>query len=67
MSPALKYFRNIDADDRVLSELARFTRIDERGWCTLRDLHNLSEQNRRPITFYERNPIVKAVMMEYPP
>jgi len=45
MSPALKYFQNIEPNDPVLSELDRFTRIDERGWCTLRDLHNLSDQN----------------------
>ncbi|MFH1788500.1 MAG: hypothetical protein ABH834_03885 [Candidatus Altiarchaeota archaeon] len=66
MTPALTYFQSIDAGDPILSELDKFIRFDERGWCTLRDLHNLSEKNQKPITFYKSNPLVKAVMAEHP-
>lgn len=66
MTSSLTYFKNIGAGDQLLTELDDFIHFDRRGWCNLRDLHNSSNKDNKPVSFYKNNPLVKAVMAEYP-
>jgi len=59
---ALTYFQR--ADRSTIQELRGIAPRD--GGRVIDDVFNLSSENRRPLTFYARNPLIKAVMQEYP-
>lgn len=59
---ALRYFRRTGKS--TLQELREIA--PRSGGRVFEDVFNLSHENRRPITFYKGNPLIKAVMEEYP-
>ncbi|MDD5112193.1 MAG: hypothetical protein PHG85_06585 [Candidatus Altiarchaeota archaeon] len=58
----LKYFNKADGD--TLGELRRMA--PSSGGRIFEGVFNLSWENKKPVTFYKSNPLIKALMQEYP-